>query len=559
MLLGIDVGGTYTDAVLAEDNRIIAGAKAATTHGALLNGILAAMDGVLDGTRPDMLGRIALSTTLVTNAIVEGKTEAVGVLVMPGPGMDIAPALPPHSVILSGSIDHRGREAAPVKRAQVAEAAAGFHRKGIRLFAVVGKFSVRNPVHELQVAAWVEECCPAAQYIALGHRLASDLNFPRRIHTSYLNAAVWPAYQGFAAAVEAAVRRRGLTAPVYLLKADGGTMPLSVSKRVPVETIFTGPAASILGVQALTQISSPAVTLDIGGTTTDAALWREGGPLFAPRGMRIGASFTHVRSFLTRSIGVGGDSWLRWEHDRLLVGPERKDRPAALGGAYPTLTDALCVLGETSLGSPERARRALETLLPDMAENIARQALDTAAGCITETVSDMVRSWEQEPQYRVGEMLRQPSFGLAQVVGVGGGANGLTQRVADLLGCMAVLPAGGAVANAVGAAVARPTLRLTLRVDTAQGTMTYVEEGRQTPIDMAEVNEAAVVAAARERLAEKAAAMQLPVGGIDVVGAETFNVVRRFQKTEKIVTAQVQLRPGILARVNWEAGAVHVK
>lgn len=555
MLLGIDVGGTYTDAVLVEGNQVIGSAKSPTTHGKLLAGMLGALDGVLHKAGSRRIERIALSTTLVTNAIVENKMYPVGVLVIPGPGMNITSLLPPHAYILAGSIDHRGREIAGVERAQVVDAMLHFRKEGIRFFAVIGKFSVRNPAQELQVTGWMKELCPEAECIALGHQLGSNLNFPRRIHTAYLNAAVWGIYQEFADAMEEALRQRHLTAPVFILKADGGTLSLAASRRRPVETVITGPAASILGARALGDITQPAVTLDIGGTTTDIALWRGGRPLFAAKGVHIGSSMTQVRSFLTRSIGLGGDSWIRREKGRYLIGPERKGLPAALGGPYPTITDALCVLGETCLGDKDKARQALGSLLPEVAEDIARQVLDTAAGYMADAVREMLDSWEQEPQYRVHDVLKLPQFGLRRIVGIGGGAKGLTQRVADKLGCTGVLPEGGAVANAIGAAVARSTLLLTLRVDTEQDKMIYVEEGRQTPVTLREVGEAAVIDAAKEHLAEKAVQAQFPIEEIDTVYTETFPVVRGHHRTGKLITAQVQLRPGILTKVLWKAGA----
>lgn len=559
MLLGIDVGGTYTDAVLVEGHLVVGSAKSPTTHGGLLSGILGALDGVLQKAGSSPITRIVLSTTLVTNAIVENKIDPVGVFVIPGPGMDISSSLPPHSYILTGSIDHRGREMADVKRAQAAKAIEHFRKEGIRCFAVIGKFSVRNPVHELQVEEWIKELYPAAGYIALGHRLGSNLNFPRRIHTAYLNAAAWGIYQAFADAMEDALRQRHLTAPVFILKADGGTLPLAASRQLPVETVVTGPAASILGAWALVDIAQPAITLDIGGTTTDIALWRDGRPLRAPKGIHIGSSMTQVRSYLTRSIGIGGDSWIRREKGRFLIGPERKGPPAALGGPYPTITDALCVLGETRLGDAEKARRALQTLLPDRAGNIARKILDTAAGYVADIIREMVDGREQERLHRVHDILRPPDFNPRQIVGVGGGARGLTQRVADKLGCTAVLPEGGAVANAVGAAVARSTLLLTLRVDTGQNNMIFVEEGRRTPVTLSEVNEAAVIAAAKERLVERALQAQLPAEEIDTVYTETFPVVREYHRTGQLITTQVQLRPGILTKVLWKAGAANAE
>jgi len=559
MLLGIDVGGTYTDAVLVHQHRVLRSTKVPTTRGDLLQGILGALDGVLDGNLSGDIQQIALSTTLITNAIVENKTDPVGVLVIPGPGMNIEPILPTEADVLTGSIDHRGREVVPVNRTEVEQAVARFCQSGIRLFAVVGKFSVRNPAHELMVARWVREGCPTAEYIALGHRLGGALNFPRRIHTATLNADTWLIYQSFVDAVEEAFRMRRLKAPVVILKADGGTLPLKTSRDIPVETIFTGPAASILGIQALCEIEQPSVTLDVGGTTTDIALFRHGEPILAPKGARVGKYLTQVRSFSTQSIGVGGDSWVRTEQGQLIIGPERKGLPAALGGSYPTITDALCVLRETGWGDRKLAINAINSLDLGRAEEVAEQVLEAAASRVAEAVSQMITAWEQEPLYRVHELLHQPNFNLKQLVGVGGGANGFVQRVARKLGCSVVLPKGGIVANAIGAAVSKPTLMLTLRVDTELKEMVFIEEGIQQPLLENCCDLEGVIAAAKERLSIMSVAMGLSTGEIETVYSEIFNVVRRNYTTGKIITAQVQLRPGILTKVLWEAGDLDVQ
>jgi N-methylhydantoinase A/oxoprolinase/acetone carboxylase beta subunit len=554
MLLGIDVGGTYTDAVLVDQNRIVRSAKSLTTHEDLMHGILGALEEVVDESNTDRIERIALSTTLVTNAIVERKTQPVGVVVMPGPGLNISSFLPRHSYIVTGSIDHRGREVASICRDEVENAVTSMRQLGIQYFAVIGKFSVRNPSQELLVAQWIKESYPEARYIALGHQLSSNLNFPRRIHTAYLNAATWQTYQYFVEAIEEAVKQRKLTAPVYILKADGGTLPLAASRRVPVETIFTGPAASILGVQALCEVEEPAAMLDIGGTTTDIALWRGGAPIFAPRGVRVGDHVTQVRSFLTRSIGIGGDSWIRFDRGELLIGPERKGLPAALGGQYPTITDALCVLGETTLGDKQLARQAIATLAEGTVEEIAQNVLDYAATRIAAAVQEIVAGWEQEPLYRVDDILQHSAFGLAHIVGVGGGAGGLAGKVAGKLGCKATIPLGGVVANAIGAAVARPTLTLTLRVDTEQKKMVFVEEGLRQSLQEKNVDETVVGAMAVERLREQAIGFGIVADVIDTLYIETFNVVRDYCTTGKIITTQVQLQPGILTKVVWTAG-----
>ncbi|MBP2646107.1 MAG: Hydantoinase/oxoprolinase, partial [Firmicutes bacterium] len=300
MLLGIDVGGTFTDAVLISGTSILAQAKAATTHGDLIQGMLTALDKVLNGVECHNIKRVSLSTTIVTNAVVEGKTDKVGLLLMAGPGMDISPLVPETPYLLDGYVDHRGREVvAPVKE-QVEDACRRITHTDV--FAVVGKFSVRNPIPEQAVAARVRQCARPV-FLTLGAEVSGALNFWRRANSAYYNSAVWRHFGRFAESVRQALAVRGITAPVYVLKADGGTLPLEAARKYPVETVFTGPAASVLGIMALDAPEGEAVSLDIGGTTTDIGLWRNGLPLFVQRGAMINGYPTAVRSFWLQSVG----------------------------------------------------------------------------------------------------------------------------------------------------------------------------------------------------------------------------------------------------------------
>ena len=142
--------------------------------------------------------------------------------------------------------------------------------------------------------------------ISLGHTLSGQLNFPRRIATTYLNAAIHEIYQGFVRDVQEFIQKFGLNIPVYILKADGGTILIDQSLDCPVQTIHSGPAAGIMGVLATTRMKEDAVALDIGGTTTDISVFADGVPLLEPSGVEINGRKTLIRGLYTKSIGVGG-------------------------------------------------------------------------------------------------------------------------------------------------------------------------------------------------------------------------------------------------------------
>jgi CBS domain-containing protein len=405
MLLGIDCRRTFTDAVVTAGGKVAAQAKAPTTHDDLLRGILAALDNVLAGTDAAGLRRVALSTTIVTNAVIERKLERVGLFLLPGPGMDISTLVPERPYVLSGYVDHRGRETAAPREEEVAVAC---RESGDRqVFAVAGKFAVRNPAHEQAVAGWLRKYA-APDHITLGSAVAGSLNFWRRANSAYYNAAVWRHFGRFARAAQAALAERGITAPVYILKADGGTMPLAAAAELPVEAVFTGPAASALGIIALAAPRGEAVSLDIGGTSTDIALWRDGAPLFAEKGREDRRLPDGGAGFLA-AFARGGRRQFR---------PPR-GRPHRRGPRTPRPGNGCGRPGADGVGRDDRGRdgrfrrreRAIEAMRLTAAagetpEETAAAVLVAAADRIHEAIMRMIDERAAEPVYRVEDVVR---------------------------------------------------------------------------------------------------------------------------------------------------------
>nr|WP_092075080.1 hydantoinase/oxoprolinase family protein [Dendrosporobacter quercicolus]NSL50047.1 hydantoinase/oxoprolinase family protein [Dendrosporobacter quercicolus DSM 1736]SDN31273.1 N-methylhydantoinase A/oxoprolinase/acetone carboxylase, beta subunit [Dendrosporobacter quercicolus] len=559
MLLGLDVGGTFSDAVVIDGGKVMQYAKTPTTRKQLLTCVVGAIDQVLAGLKPEDITRVALSTTIVTNAIVADEIESAALVILPGPGVDIAGLLPVTPVVLPGYIDHRGREAAAVLRRELA--AAGGRLSGYDLFAVSGKFSVRNPGHELQTAAWLRQDFKP-RHITTGAELSGELNFWRRTNSAYYNAAVWPCFNEFLRSVEAALRQRGIKAPVYILKADGGTLPLAAAGRSPVEAIFTGPAASVLGVMALARPNVPAVSLDIGGTTTDIALWEHGLPVFSRKGAAVNGYPTAVRAFKLSSVGVGGDSHVRWDGDQLAIGPKRLGRAMALGGPEPTLSDALIVAGLAGFGDRQLAGQAMRRLGGDKLElrAMARLVVDQAVQQICRGIGRLIADWSAEPVYRVEDIVQHDVFKPELLIGVGGAAGGLTAAIADQMKIPFTVPAGSPVVNAAGAAVARPTLAATLRADTAAGSYTVAESGVTAPIPTGRFGLKEARGLTGQYLRERAAKAGIAVEASEIVAEEEFNIVRGFRTAGKILTCKIQIKPGVLTAVSgfsrevWQDG-----
>jgi len=555
MLIGIDVGGTTTDAVLVEAGRVKKTAYVPTDHQNLLKCLLEALDQLVAGVVTSRIERVVLSTTLITNMIAEGKTDPVALMLIPGPGTNPEDyRLGKDATILKGAIDYRGREIQKLDEAEVKQAAADISGKGYSKIAVVGKFGQRNHAHELKAKEIVAATIPGAQ-IELGHQVSGQLNFPRRAATTLLTAATKERYREFAQHITSALMQRKISCPIYILKADGGTLPLEKSVDMPVETIFSGPAASTMGVMALTPPDQTSVVVDIGGTTTDLALILSGKPLLSSKGARVDSLLTHVRAFAVKSLAIGGDSAVRVSKDCILVGPERLGPALCMGGPAATPTDAMRVLAMTEIGDAASARRAMEEVARQLGitpSEAAQKVIDAVVDKIVSEIRQMFLEWEQEPAYRVWEIMQRGQIKAQNVAGVGGGAPPLIPLIAQKLGAQAIVPEYAPVANAVGAAVARPTLTLSLRIDTERGEYIIAEEGVTGKLADRKMNLEDAEKMARKLLAERAKRLGISeyAGEAEVTYSEVFNMVRGWSTVGRLLSVRMEIPAGLLT--GWE-------
>ena len=556
MLIGIDVGGTTTDAVIVDGNRVVKTAYVPTDHDNLLKCLLGALDELVAGVDTAKVERVVLSTTLITNMIAEGKTDPVALVLIPGPGTNPKDYALGESIILDGAIDFRGKEIDPLRENQIKEAASQIRDRGFSRVAVVGKFCQRNHSHELKAGEILAAGLPGA-HIELGHQVSGQLNFPRRAATTMLTAATKDRYGQFAADVAAALKERKIKAPVYILKADGGTLPLDKSLGIPVETIFSGPAASIMGVLALTEAGQTSVVVDIGGTTTDLALILSGQPLLSSKGARVDSLLTHVRAFAVKSVAIGGDSAVAVNGGSLTVGPQRDGPPVCMGGGCPTPTDALRVLGLSSIGDGAKAEQAMQVLAQGLGCSTAEAAQKTIDAVVDKMVSEieeMFREWESEPAYRIWEIMSKEKLSAQNVVGVGGGSPPLVPLVARRLGAAAVVPEHAPVANAIGAAVARPTLTLNLHIDTEKGEYDVAEEGLAGRVSDRKMSSEEAEKLARRLLAERAERLGIGeyAGEAEVTYSEVFNMIRGWSTVGRLFDLRLEILAGLLPA--WRRG-----
>ena len=552
MLLGIDVGGTFTDAVIIDGANVVSWAKRRTTKDNLMIGITEALGAVLVDIDSAQIEQVTLSTTVVTNTIVEHKEQPVDLYVIAGPGRNVDDIFPVRPVYLKGYTDHRGIVVESTKCEGINHIAHTVQsRSGTNLAAVSAKFGVRNPKEELDVTNAL-----SAMYdtISTGSSLSGNLNFPRRTISAYFNSAVTDVFNRFRQAVRDALVAHNITAPVYILKADGGSLPIDTIASVPVETVFTGPAATVLGLEALRSATlGHTVALDIGGTTTDISLWKQGEPLMTKEGVSIRNYPSAVRSFAVTSVGIGGESVVRYNNGNLTVGPERVGPSVALGGIEPTLGDALIVLGKAQYGDGQKAYDGIAQIDSTIdATTMAQRIVNVAVQVIQEGIDTVVANENKRPIYVVADIVHPDPFVPAQLVIVGGTAASLGPIIGDQLGLPIHIPSDAAVANAIGAGVANHTMAITIHVDTKRRTMVVPELGIQdtsSHLRSAQAVEEVAYSLLREAAKEQGLVTSDVLPDIETISVEDFPVVDGWQSMERIITVKVQLQAGVSSYV----------
>jgi N-methylhydantoinase A/oxoprolinase/acetone carboxylase beta subunit len=344
MGLGIDAGGTYTDAVIYDfgDKSVLAKHKALTTRWNFMHGISA----VLEELPADLLEQVELvsvSTTLATNAVVEGDGQTVGLLVMPPYGLSIDGEIGHRPMaVIDGQIDIGGEVRTPIDPQQVRRAAVRMIRDHlVSAFAVSGYAGSVNPEHEMAVKALVE--AETGCFVTCGHELSRLLNFKTRAQTAVLNARIVPRLVDLLGNLKRALTERGISAPIMVVKGDGSLMSCELAMQRPVETILSGPAASVAGAHFLTGIAG-ALVVDMGGTTTDTAVLDGGRVAVSEQGATLGDIRTHVRALDIRTAGLGGDSLIGFEKGVFAIGPRRVAPLCWLGTQSPGPDAALAYL-----------------------------------------------------------------------------------------------------------------------------------------------------------------------------------------------------------------------
>lgn len=369
LLLGIDTGGTFTDAVLIDETTevVVAKAKAPTTHANLVVGVQAAMAEVLAAAAIHLdhearVGLVSVSTTLATNALVEGTGDPACLFTMgfsddelarAGIG-DVSANCPLRS--LPGGHDAHGNPLSDIDY-EALKSAVDEVGDSVSAFAVAAQFSVRNPRHERDVSEFIFDA--TAKPVTCSYELSPRLGGPRRALTALLNARLIPMIVGLIEAARTAMTGLGIDAPLMIVRGDGTLAAADFAARRPIETVLSGPAASVIGARHLVEIETGLVA-DIGGTTTDVAIVRDGLPTTTTDGALVAGHRTMVEAIDMVTEGIGGDSEVRIDSRRgdgpIVVGPRRAIPLCRLAVDYPDLVNQTL---ERQLGSaPEQASDA---------------------------------------------------------------------------------------------------------------------------------------------------------------------------------------------------------
>ncbi len=345
--LGIDTGGTYTDAVLVDGvtQTVVEKSKSLTTRHNLIEGITESIGKTLGERDPKAISLVCLSTTLATNAIVEGHGAKAALVLMGYRSSQLALANLDEAsrdmpvIMIDGGHDAAGQENCPLDVKAVVDKIEALG-SSISAVAISGMFSVRNPAHEVVLKEKLIQVTGLP--VTCGHELSASLDAPRRALTALINARLIPLIKNLIVATRSTMNAHGIEAPLMVVRGDGTLVSSDFAEHSPVETILSGPAASVVGAQFLADRPNMLVS-DVGGTTTDVALIKNGQPLLSSEGASVNGWRTMVEAVKIDTHGLGGDSEVLYDREQrdFTIGPHKVMPLCVLAARYPAVLTEL--------------------------------------------------------------------------------------------------------------------------------------------------------------------------------------------------------------------------
>lgn len=335
--MGIDAGGTYTDSIIIRDSdgKVMDSNKALTTYPDLFTGIKNSIDGLDERYLKDVK-MVSVSTTLATNTILEKNGYPVGLILVGNYETPEKTDVEFYTVVKGGH-DHHGAELVSLDMEAV-EAFVSKVKDKVSAFAVSSYFSIRNPVHELAVKARIQEL--TGMPVVCGHELSLDLGAYERGITAYLNAQLIPIANQFIRSIREEISRRGMNSRLLMLKCDGSVVGINEALEKPIESIFSGPAASLVGASHLSGLETCAV-IDVGGTSTDVSMLENGLPELCAEGAVVGGWQTKVKAIRMETSAMGGDSHVWVKNMKINIGPRRVIPLCIAAVKYPGFLEVL--------------------------------------------------------------------------------------------------------------------------------------------------------------------------------------------------------------------------
>ena len=321
--LGVDTGGTFTDAVIVDldDNTVVAKRKSPTTHHDLSIGLGNSVRAVFESCdiKPEDISLVGISTTLATNSILEGHGGEVGLILIGWNPMEPVHFGEKNQVFVKGGYDSKGQPLAPMSKAEVTEAIKKVS-EGVDAIAISGLFSIANSSQEKKVKELAIQLTGLP--VIAGHELSAAMGIDLRAETAVLNGKLISIVSKFFDDVERTFKDVGVKAPIMVYKGDGSVMTIDNARIYPIETILSGPAASSMGGMMLSGYED-CLMVDIGGTSTDIAIMEGGFPQIQFEGASVGKWRTRVKAVDMSTVALGGDSRVTLDGPRFILGPDR--------------------------------------------------------------------------------------------------------------------------------------------------------------------------------------------------------------------------------------------
>lgn len=542
MIIGLDVGGTNIDIVAIENAKVVEFGKVERGSD-LINSMLKTLEKFVALRYNKQIDRVVLSTTITTNAIVQKSLDKVGMVIEPGIG-----ANPDYlmcgdvNVILDGYINNRGISIKRFNTKLINSAADRFKKEDIHNIGIVTKFSVRNPQHEIEVFDILKDY--QFDFISLGHRISGKLNFPRRVFSTYLNSAVYTKFNMFVQAVSTLLSECQISLDkVHIQKPDGGILKIDAIKSLPIMSILSGPAASAYGAYILSKPNCDAITLDMGGTTTDISFIYNGKLVLEHYGARIGDYPTLVRAIYSKSIGLGGDSIIKLQDGKIEIGPETIRCHQNVKTPI-TLTDILRYLSDKNNQTLQAKLQEFLNMNSNSItlENLCSLTIKMVVKQIKNEIQNCIDYINNTPIYTINKLIYGEKFLPKEIILIGGPAELIKPYLEKELNFKITVPRYYMVANAIGCALGSITKEYNMVADTNQRILSIPELGvfENISSDLS-LNQAKDMF--MKKIIEKE--KNISFEDIEIIEENSFNIIRSFRFCGKIIKIKAQLKPKI--------------